>query len=246
MNENLSQMVKDSKILSEDDVIFSESNLDLPIEEEVEKVVEKNIINIVPLFEWFNVNSDKFENINEVQMSIRGVDSRKTLIMAVKTNSGAKDEEGNDERVLRLFDDAHIRPVLNLPALDMQVYSNKNFKILYEYNGIFIKCYGVRTGLIVSFCNEIDGKIIPYSVSRIRKKDTELEVPIFDKEIVVQKLKENADVEVLQLLYKQSAKVIDQFSTNESVVDWLLSKQSEVTDISHHLQIDNVIIDMLK
>jgi len=53
-------------------------------------------------------------------------------------------------------------------------------------------------------------------------------------------------LEALQLLYKQSAKSVDEMTTNQSVVDWLLERQDDVTDINHHLQIDNVLIDILK
>ena len=87
---------------------------------------------------------------------------------------------------------------------------------------------------------------MPYSIVRVKKKDTDLEIPTNDVTAIGNKLQETADTEALQLLYRQSAKVIDEFTTNGSVVDWLLAKQDEVTDINHHLQIDNVIIDILK
>jgi len=244
MNENLSQMVKDTTP-KEDEIIFSENNLVLPIEEEPEVVAERNVINIISLFEWFNLNSEKFDNINQVKVSIRGVDPSKTLIMAVKDGSGKKDEEENDKRDLRVFENADTHPVLNLEGLDMQIYNN-GFKILYEYNGIFIKCYGIRTGLIATFCNKIEGVLVPYTITRVKKKDIDLEIPSIDIELIKQKLQQNADIEALQLLYRQSVKALDQFTTNESVVSWLYSKQNEVTDINHHLQIDNVIIDILK
>jgi len=243
-NENLSQMVKDTTP-GEDNVIFSENNLDLPVEEQIEVVEERNIINIISLFDWFNLNSEKFDNINQVKVSIRGVDPSKTLIMAVKDGTGEKDEEGNDKRDLRVFENADTHPVLNLEGLDMQIYNN-GFRILYEHDGIFIKCYGIRTGLIATFCNKVEGVLIPYNITRVKKRDTELEIHPSDIESTTQKLQQNADIEALQLLYKQSVKSLDQFTTNGSVVAWLTIKQNEVTDINHHLQIDNVIIDILK
>jgi len=42
MNENLSQMVKDTTP-KEDEIIFSENNLVLPIEEEPAVVAERNV-----------------------------------------------------------------------------------------------------------------------------------------------------------------------------------------------------------
>lgn len=245
MNENLSQMVKDTP--TKDDFVFSETNLDLPAEEEAEEVVEKAVVDIVPLFEWFSKNSENFNNINQVKVSIRGVDSSKTLIMAVPDGSGEKDADGNDKRELRWIENADTHPALDLPGLDMQIYNNNTFRILHSINdNMVIKCYGIRTGLIVTFCSNIDGKLIPYSVVRVKKKDTGLEIQTTDLRTIQEKLKQGADVEALQLLYRQSVKVIDQFTTNESVVDWLITRQSEITDINHHLQIDNVIIDILK
>ncbi len=240
-------MVKDAP--ADDAVVFSETELDLPEEEEIapEAVEEPqaNVIGITSLSTWFEQNCDLFDNINQVKVAIRGVDTEKTLIMAVKDHAGEKDGEGHDMRNLRVFENADVHPVLNLVASSMDVYNN-GFRITYVYeNNIFLKCYGVRTGLISVFCNNIDGKMIPYATTRVKKKDTELEVVTRDPAEVTAKLLANADLEALQLLYKQSGKSIEEFITNQDVVNWLLERQAEVTDINHHLQIDGVLIDIL-
>jgi len=246
MNENLSQMVKDAP--ADDAVVFSATDLDLPTEEEAASVEEQpqaNTIGIVSLSDWFESNCDRFDNINQVKVAIRGIDASKTLIMAVKNPAGDQDGEGNDIRNLRVFENSDAHPVLNIPGVSMNVYNN-GFQIIYGYeNNIFIKCYGVRTGLIAVFCNNIGGNLIPYATTRIKKKDSELEVATRDAAEVSAKLLEAADLESLQLLYKQSAKAVDGFTTNQDVVTWLLERQSEVTDINHHLQIDGVLIDIL-
>ncbi len=246
MNENLSQMVKDGP--ADNAVVFSETDLDLPSVEEaaaVEEEPQPNTIGIVSLSDWFEQNCDRFDNINQVKVAIRGVDAAKTLIMAVKNPAEDQDEEGNDRRNLRVFENSDMHPVLNIPGTSMDVYNN-GFQIIYQHEGgIFIKCYGVRTGLIAVFCNEIDGQLIPYATTRVKKKDVEIEVTARPAAEVSAKLLQNADLESLQLLYKQSAKAIEEFTTNQDVVSWLLERQSEVTDINHHLQIDGVIIDML-
>jgi hypothetical protein len=245
MNENLSQMVKETP--TDEAVVFSEADLDLPTEEEevTHEEVQDNTISIIPLSDWFEQNCDQFDNINQVKVAIRGVDPTKTLIMAVKDPSSEQDSEGNDKRNLRVFENADVHPVLNLPALSMDIYNN-GFRIIYEYeNNIFIKCYGVRTGLITVFCNNIDGKMIPYATTRVKKKDDVIEVATKDVAEISAKLLANADLEALQLLYKQSAKALDEFTTNQDVVNWLLERQAEVTDINHHLQIDGALIDIL-
>jgi len=246
MNDNLSQMVKDAP--ADESVVFSEADLDLPTEEETPEVVEEvqaNTIGIISLSDWFELNCDRFDNINQVKVAIRGVDAAKTLIMAVKEPGVEVDPDGNEPRNLRVFENADVHPVLNIPGIGMDVYNN-GFQIVYEYeNNVFIKCYGVRMGLIAVFCNNIDGNLIPYATTRIKKKDTEVEVTLRDPAEVSAKLLANADLEALQLLYKQSAKAIEDFTTNQDVVTWLLARQAEVTDINHHLQLDGVLIDIL-
>jgi len=245
---NLSEMIKDEQ------PVFEEANLDLPQEEaqaeaaepaaeaEVE-AVQVEAIPIAPLNAWFEAHSVAFENVSEVKVAIRGVDPAKTLIMAVLDDQGEVD--GNPSRELQVFKNADAQPVLNIPASEMQIYNN-GFKLINPYNDdIVVKSYGVRTGLICVFCNIIAGKVVPYQVVKVKKKDEAVEVVRKDPSEVVTKLAQNADLESLQLLYKQSSKAVAEMSTNKSAVDWLLERQGEVTDINHHLQIDNVIIDIL-
>jgi len=241
MSENLSQMVKDQippeTVLSEDELEATEK-VDKIVEEQK---VEETGIDIVPLSEWFEVNCKNFDNINAVKVSIKDVNSEANLLMTAKT-PGKESDEGGQARELFLFKDADIQPVLNIPGMDMQIYNN-GFKIVYDYNqdNIFIKGYGVRTGLIISFCNNIDGNLVPYAITKVRKKDSIIDLITKDPNEVRQKLLEKADVEALELRYNQISKVED-IETNNDAISWLLARQAEVTDINHHLQIDNVII----
>lgn len=254
MNENLSQMVQQDPT-PDQGVVFSEADLDLPIEDTIEETpvvaevqtadVTAHIIPISTLSAWFEGNTGTLGNINQVKVAIRGVDGDKTLIMAVKDNDGETDADGNDKRTLRVFDNADSMPVLNLPPVSMDVYNN-GFRIVYQQDDIFIKTYGVRTGLICTLCSQVGGKLLPYAVVRVKKKDEELVLPEAQPTVTAEKLAAAANLETLQLLYKQSAKSLDELSTNQSVVDWLIERQDSVTDINHHLQIDNVLIDILK
>lgn len=252
MNENLTQMVQEPD--TTEGVVFSESDLDLPEEETpsedstteiIEEAAQANVIPIAMLSTWFEANTQSIDNINQVKVVIRGINSESTLIMAVKNPEGTVDDDGNVERTLRVFDNADTIPVLDLPPLSMDVYNN-GFKIVYQYGDVFIKTYGVRTGLICTLCTSVGEALIPYAVIRIKKKDDEVEIPEIQTTVTPEKLAAAADLESLQLLYKQSAKSIDDLSTNQSVVDWLVDRQVNVTDINHHLQIDNVLIDILK
>ena len=128
----------------------------------------------------------------------------------------------------------------------MQVYNN-GFRVICEYiDNIYIKCYSIRTGVIAVFCNNIDGVLIPYKVAKVKRSDEIVEVSRRNAAEVEVKLPEAANLEDLQLRYKQSSKSIDELNTNKEVVQWLLSRQDEIYDINHHLQIDNVIIETLE
>jgi len=256
MNENLTQMVKQME--TGGSPVFPVDNIDIPEEVPVTTAPATTAVGEAPssgimmtipttsLSEWFEINVTRFSNINQVKVAIRGVDARKTLIMAVKDESGEKDLEGNDRRVLRVFEDADIHPVLDLPGMDMQIYNN-GFRIINDVNGtIFAKCYGIRTGLIIVFCNAISDKLVPYEIVRIKKGEKDVDVPQSDVAAITAKLNDPCDKEALQLLYKQISKSVDELTTKQSVIDWFVEKQKEVTDINHHLQIDQVIIDLMK
>lgn len=251
MTENLSEMVKDEATTGP--VMFEETDLDLPTEEAVSEETETGeippaveAIAIMPLATWFERESEKFDNINEVKVAIRGVDADKTLIMAVKTGEEVAEGQEEDPRNLRVFENADVYPVLDLPAKNMEIYNN-GFQIQYEYgDGILIKCYGVRTSLIATFCQDISGAPVPYAVVRIKKKDEEVEVPAPpEAEAIAGKINAPLDAEALQLRYKQISKDVGDMNTVLDALHWLLTKQSLITDINHHLQIDNVIIDTL-
>lgn len=241
MQENLSDMLKSG--VTEEPITFNEESLDVPREEVAtapEEIEVTNSIMITPLSEWFDQNVNNFRNIKRPRVTIQGVDTNQQLIMTVLTSI----EDGEENRKLIVYDDAHLQPVLDLPAIDMQIYNN-GFRIIYDLrNGIFVKSYGVRKGLISVFCNDIDDQLIPYAVVRSKKRDIEIDIVSKDVNEVRVKLEAPLDFEALQLRYKQSSKT-DGFRTNKEAIDWLIERQGGIEDIHHHLQIDNVIIDTL-
>lgn len=248
--ENLSEMVKNQK---EDPRTFSAEELDLPQDaeatsENAETSTEgqsSTSIGITGLSIWLEENIDKFSNINIPRVAIRGVDPVKNMIIAVSDGSGEVDDEGHEKRDLVIFKNAASIPVLDLPGMDIQIYNN-GFRITYDCgNDVFIKAYGVKLGLIVVFCNKINDKLIPYAITRVKKKDNEIECQTSELNTIIEKLSSPLDIEALHLRYKQSSKS-ENLSTNEDAINWLLERQAEVTDINHHLQIDNVIIGTLE
>lgn len=252
MNENLSELVQSE---TDEAIVFSETDLDLPeetateapaTEEEVVVADNTNLIGIATLGPWFEANSANFGNINQVKVSIRGIDPAANLIIAIEDGSGELDDTDEPKRQLKVFDNADTQPVLDLPGYSMQIYNN-GFRVICEYiDNIFIKCYGIRTGLIAVFCNNINGVLIPYNVSKIKRSDEMVEVVRKSPAEVEVKLTETTNLEDLQLRYKQASKAVDEITTNQSAIEWLIARQEEIYDINHHLQIDNVIIETLE
>jgi hypothetical protein len=240
MQPNLSDMVKNTPV--EEPIVFSDNDLDVPkVTEEVQAEEENsNIISIVKLADWFDSNVPNFPNIRKPTVTITGVNPAEQLLITVPDPT----EEEPDKRRMIVFNDAHIVPVLDRPAMDMQIYNN-GFRVIYDIgNGIFVKSYGVRTGLVSVFCNDINDQLIPYGIVRAKKKDDEIEIITRDPAEVTQKLSGALDFEALQLRYKQSSKA-EGLETNQDAITWLLERQATIEDINHHLQIDNVIIDTL-
>jgi hypothetical protein len=238
MNENLSKMVKEGP--------QEEEHFDIPEyltlgdqQTDSQQEPDRSVIEIVSLSDWFDDNVENFPNITKPTITVRGVDPSEQLIITIP--EGPSDTE---KRRLIVFDDANALPVLNIPAMDMRVYNN-GFRIIYDYGSrLFIKSYGIRTGLISVFCHDINDLLIPYSIVKSKKKPTEVQVPVEDPSRVEAKLAEALDCEALQIRYKQSSKA-EGLQTNFDAVKWLLERQGSIEDINHHLQIDNVIIDTL-
>lgn len=271
MNENLSKLVHETTPAPAP--VFTDSQLDLPMDDDdphggidgeiseqvTEEVVQaQDEIEVAPPIEsiatnnlstWFEQNGTAFDNISRVAIQIRGVSPDGTLIMAVHDPSGGHDTEGNEKRVLRLFEGADVQPVLNIPASFMDVY-NIGFQTIHPYENMAIKTYGLRSGLICIFCHvhseeEEEDKLIPYGITRLKKKDEQLVVLRGDSSDLPSRLTSPLDREAAQLLYKQVSKVVVGFERNINFIDWLLERQKVITDINHHLQIDQVIISLL-
>jgi len=239
MSDNLAQMVKEG---TPPEAVFSENDLDIPVETEEapENDQSASMIEIVALADWFSTNVGNFPNIKKPTVSLEGVDPTKQLIITLLVGV----EDGVEKRKLMVFDNADQTPVLNAPAIDMQIYNN-GFRIIYDLGmGVFVKSYGIRTGLVSVFCYDIDDMLIPYEVVRSKKKDTEIEIRSADSDVVRNHLSNPLDIEALQLRYKQSSKA-EGLTTNLDAVKWLLERQTDISDVNHHLQIDNVIIDTL-
>lgn len=263
MNENLTDMVQSNEPTTPD--IFSEADLDLPAEETQEASEEETTHSAVEdptdevseesteitvgtayLTDWFEQYGNIFEpDIKQLKTKIRGLDPRSDIIVVLPHESHEQLEDGTQKKKVELFKRANEQKVIDLPGISMNVYNN-GFRIIYQYSeDLFLKAYGIKTGLIVSFCNKINNQLLPYELTKLKKDEDSLIIKFKDQAEVLASLGSVLDKEELQLLYKQTTKVIDEFTSKQNVIDWLITRQESITDINHHLQIDGVLTTIL-
>lgn len=245
MNESLAEMVREDSAETSDRVNINDldfgdnmSAQENASEEVKEQTPAVETIELTKLNTWFTANHSKLTGINLVKVSSSGVDPEGTLVVKIP------DQKTEGKSKLKVFDDANVTQVLNLSASNMRIF-NQGYEITYDaYNSIVLKSYGVKLGLIAVFTTVVDGLSIPYHITKLKAKETKLEV-VNPPDTIEAKLSENANMENVQLLYKQIVKHTDGLVTKKDVITWLLKRQSEVQDINHLVQLDNVIIKLL-
>jgi len=209
--------------------------------ESTKEVLPIQTVSVTDLSSWFSRYHSVFPNIRKPTVSIRGVDPNKQLIITVAS------DEDEENRKLVVLDDADATPVLDLKPVEMAIFRN-GFRIIYDnINDIVIKGYSSRTGFISTLCFQIEDVVIPFQIVKAHKSDAAItfEIDQKRKEQIQAKLQQQLDKEALVLLYKQSKKEVKDLDTNYDAVKWLQNRQNSVRDLYHHLQIENVIIELL-
>jgi hypothetical protein len=209
-----------------------------PVAEPPVDVMPERAVPIITLPEWFTKFADSGE-VKPVKIVIKGVNPDNILIVSYPT--GNKLEDGSDEKDVELFKRANKIPALDLPSAVVNIYSN-SYRMIQEYaDGIWVKAYGLKTNIILSYCINVDGALIPFEITKVKRKEKIAVVPTYTNlEALAEKLALPADTEALELRYKQSKGITA--TTNMDIVRWLCDKQKDVADINHHLQIDSVIM----
>lgn len=241
MQENLNEMIKalnkkETKIPPSK--LGPSSKTEDPVKEPEEEVV--NEITITNFYDWYETFSSQVTNVAQVKAEVSNINSKDSIIFKIPKTSDPEMSE------LVSFYKPATRPVLNLPPIRLKVFKNDTFEVLHAFNeNIFIKSYGVKTGLIVVFCVNVDGKVIPFERLKIKKNVTTFVLKNYSNMYneIKGKLQEEVDSEAITLLYKQAADI--KFTTKESTIDWFLKRQSEIIDINHLLKIDNVLINVI-
>jgi len=217
----------------------AEDTIEVPTAKTEKKEEEKvSKIGVISLYDWFEKNKENFSNISRVKVEAKGINTKSNLVFAVLKG---KDKNGNIERELYTFKGADTFRVLDLPGIGMNIFNN-GFKIIYGYNkSIVIKAYGIKTGLMISYCLNVEGKFIPYSNTKLKKKDSGIELVEPNIPEISKRLAQPADLESVILLYKQLGKANYNIQTNMNLLDWFIEREKSVVDINHFLLIDKVL-----
>lgn len=254
MNENLNEMIKakseteipatmiDTDMSSQPEPASTTDESEDIKAEEVISPTDKTV-GLINFFDWYEANASRITTVARVQASVSNVNSKDAMIFKVhKTNVKETDESKME---LITFYNPGVRPIPNLPPVYVKIYKNDTFEVLHIYNDeIFIKSYGVKTGLILTLCANVDGKVVPFSKIKVKKSGTDFKFSCDDgiSARIKEKLTEIPNIEDILLLYKQAAKNTAEFTTKETTLDWFIKKQLEIVDINHLLKIDNVIM----
>lgn len=246
MDKNLQNMIENlNKKKIQNEEVRLETNSESSTEVENPNQLEESI-NIINFYDWWEMfnNKNMISDISRVNQEVSQTNVKDTIIFKVP-----KGKENTDQKELVVFYNPSNRPILCIPPVSMKVFKNDTFEVLHVYNDkFFIKSYGVKTGLILVFCVSVDGNIIPYKKEKIKKNITSIKIPSSIETIenkIKNSLNEPVDIEAIQLLYKQSVKFKDEFTTKQSSLNWFLKRQNEVVDINHLLKIDSVLINII-
>ena len=247
MVENLSELIKEEGNKSKE-----KSKPIVNKEERVQENTEPQIIpqetksggfdlNTIPLIDWVEKFKDKIiPRVKPVKMVIDKVNTRNTVILAVQ-----KSEESRD---LYSFRNASHIPILDAKPIYFDVFNDGIYTATMEteIEGIFLKVYRVKTGLIISHCMDIDGRMIPYYQTKIKNKEKGIRYVLTQGDILRRKLEEPADIEAVQILYKQLMKAdVSKLKTKKDMFDWFAERIKITRDTNHLVMIDSTIIFML-
>jgi hypothetical protein len=243
MQENLQDMIKN---LNADPTVVKETlkaTSDPTESKEPIKESEGEEIKLINFYDWFESHNKTITNISRVKADVTKIEAKDNMIFKIP-----KAGKVAGEMELVSFYNPSTRPILNLPPVYLKIYKNDTFEVLHVFNDeIFIKSYGVKTGLIIVYCANVDGKVVPFERNKVKKNVAAITLKNYEgiSDEIKAKLSDAVDSEAIQLLYKQATKVKDVFTTKENTLNWFLKKREEVIDINHLLKIDSVLINVI-
>ena len=257
MNDNLAQMLKPDETVNEQVTIpetaeeeGTEENLataeETTTQETPAEPTETFDINITNLHSWFYANAANFEDdAKPINADISGIDPEENLWLTIPHPEGGVAKDGQPKRKTRTFDNANMIPILDIPGMIINIFNNETFRTIHETNveNIFIKYYGANARQVV-FCKNVNDILVPYAIQKLKKKEEGINM-ILPQVDIEEKLNTHAQVEDIIIRYKQIEKVQAELTTNMDVLQFFASKIPTVVDVTHLIQIDQVIINMM-
>ncbi len=243
MTDNILEMIKDFKPEKK------EPKKEEPVVEEQknEVILTATVadVGVTSLNRFFESNKEKFApEIKQTNMAVSGIDKDEILVLTTPDPKGGTLKDGTEKRVLHTFRDVSRVPVLDLEPVKFNIYKNGRFRIIhYAGNRIFLKSYGVLTGLIISHCVQVGNILIPYCRNKLKKKEKIIHTIPVNISAIERNLADAADIETVRLKYTQFNKIdYSGFKTTLDIVNWFQSKDSEINDTNHLILIDDVIM----
>ena len=206
-----------------------------------EVVPEVKKIGITNLYDWYEQHLSDISTVGRVRTEVSEVNSKDSIIFKVPKG------KSDTEKELISFYNPLSQPILNLPPVgEMRIFKNNTFVVIHNYNdSIFIKSYGVKTGLILVFCILVENQLVPFNKMKVKKKVADIEIVEMNPEEIKERLSTPVDMETVQLLYSQIIKHSSNITTRQELLTWFLEKIDDVIDINHLIKIDNVLIKVI-
>lgn len=266
MTENLQEMLKEFKEKSEAGLV---TNGILSVDESKPKEEPKKEVKVkekptevkplvyktVSLVEIINKYKDKIQKTFDIKIAkieASGIESSEDILFTIKDPEGGKNKKGDPRRRFAVVENAHMLPIPDVEPESLRIFKGNGcvstIHRLDEF--LYVRSYALKTGVIVVSCldsrdaelGEKVVKLIPYDIQYLKRKDCkEITINFPKSSEILAKLKLPADSEGIYLLYKQAQKVHDTLKTNQDVLDFFLKRRSEVFDINHLIQIDEVL-----
>lgn len=253
VGENLVEMLNTaSRSLEEDEETAATPEVQAePVEEAAEatEATSSNVVKLVLFADWVEANNALLpttSDITKVKISITDVDSSNSIGFKAPNVKGDMEEEKVKKDLFIVKNVADIK-VLDLPLHHFKFFKEDLFRIIYKFSDeIYIKTYSIKTGPVVIFCTPVGENLLPYAKLKLKKKDESINIIEPDVAAITEKANGKTKLEDLQILYKQSVKFKDKLENMKDTIEWILKRYYDAIDVNHQIQIDGVLISLLK
>lgn len=231
-----------------DEIPFKKSNRKI-IKRKEDVITEEKIldneyetVSLISLSEWMKkYNKSIPDYIKIINFDITGIPSDEYLLVKVPHPKGGQMDDGNERKELLMYKNINRIPVLDLDAVEINMY-NSGIRLVHQFKNGFIKEYTGKGNYTVAVLT--DNNLIPYHISKVKNNILIFRKNNFNIEKI---LKENIVKEEIKLLYKMILKNPNwpNMKTNEDVCNYFLELQKNLRDHAHHIKLDNIMIGMI-